>query len=536
MKRKMAMLMFCWPLVMVAQNPFLPMWEHIPDGEPYVFDDPDQPGRQRIYIYGSHDTRRTDYCGLEQVVWSAPVEHPTEWRYDGVILESVLDRDGNPLNADGLGDVLFAPDVTVTTDANGKKTYWLYPNNQAWGRNSQVACSDRPDGPFTVTNWSKDNPKSCDGILQFDPAVFTDDDGRIYGYWGFAQSWGAELDPETMCTLKTGGRKIENLVPGCIHDETYRFYEASSMRKIEDKYVLIYSRLTREGEFGMPATNYTLAYAYSDHPLGPFTYGGTIIDARARDTDPQGNIIPTANPTGNTHGSLCKVGDQWFVFYHRQTGVNEYSRQAMADPVEVKVEPGRGGRVYISEAKVTSEGLAVEGLNPQQRYPAAIACWLTGPEPVWRDSLGSHYSGPYVKATYPIEDRLLKKGVVKDPYDLSINVNPVINCTDGSILGYKYFNMSLLNQRRATKMVLNLKTLGVKGRIDVMIDSPWTEKGGQKVGSLTIPASKSSRAKDVAVALKGINQLEGKHALYLVFSSPVKGQSICEIMQLQLQK
>ena len=26
-----------------AQNPFLPLWEHIPDGEPYVFEDPDKP-------------------------------------------------------------------------------------------------------------------------------------------------------------------------------------------------------------------------------------------------------------------------------------------------------------------------------------------------------------------------------------------------------------------------------------------------------------------------------------------------------------
>ncbi len=38
-------------------NPYLPLWEHIPDGEPYVFEDPDQPGKYRVYIYGSHDSR-----------------------------------------------------------------------------------------------------------------------------------------------------------------------------------------------------------------------------------------------------------------------------------------------------------------------------------------------------------------------------------------------------------------------------------------------------------------------------------------------
>ena len=55
------------PLITVG-NPYLPLWEHIPDGEPYVFEDPDNPGHQRVYIYGSHDNLRTEYCGRDQVV------------------------------------------------------------------------------------------------------------------------------------------------------------------------------------------------------------------------------------------------------------------------------------------------------------------------------------------------------------------------------------------------------------------------------------------------------------------------------------
>ena len=43
-------------------NPYLPLWEHIPDGEPYVFEDPNNPGKQRVYIYGSHDNLITAYC------------------------------------------------------------------------------------------------------------------------------------------------------------------------------------------------------------------------------------------------------------------------------------------------------------------------------------------------------------------------------------------------------------------------------------------------------------------------------------------
>ena len=45
-----------------AQNPYLPLWEHLPDGEPRVFEDPDAPGKYRAYIIGSHDLTYTAYC------------------------------------------------------------------------------------------------------------------------------------------------------------------------------------------------------------------------------------------------------------------------------------------------------------------------------------------------------------------------------------------------------------------------------------------------------------------------------------------
>ena len=35
----------CAVLTIQAQNPYLPLWEHLPDGEPRVFDDPDNPGQ-----------------------------------------------------------------------------------------------------------------------------------------------------------------------------------------------------------------------------------------------------------------------------------------------------------------------------------------------------------------------------------------------------------------------------------------------------------------------------------------------------------
>ena len=118
--RKILMILSCLislSFTLSAQNPYLPLWEFIPDGEPYVFEDPDCPGKYRVYIYGSHDNLKWMYCGRDQVVWSAPIEDLTRWRYDGVIFKVNESPELYKLNADGTDDVLFAPDVTVTTEA-----------------------------------------------------------------------------------------------------------------------------------------------------------------------------------------------------------------------------------------------------------------------------------------------------------------------------------------------------------------------------------------------------------------------------------
>lgn len=524
------------PLVLVAfafqyalcVNPYLPLWEHIPDGEPYLFDDPDVPGKKRVYIYGSHDMLRTMYCGTDLVVWSASPDSLDSWRYDGVIFESRTDRDGKPLRADGSGDVLYAPDVAVKTMPDGKKMYYLYPNNQAGGRNGMVACSERPDGPFRVINWSKEKADSTDGVLRFDPAMFVDDDGRVYGYWGFGNSMAAELDPSTMATVKPGTRVVENLISGYKQDGVFRFYEASSMRKIDDKYVLVYSRWTADGEWGLPGSNYTLAYAYSDNPLGPYTYGGTIIDGRGRDTDANGNTIVTSTPNGNTHGSILKIGDRWWVFYHRQSGTDEYARQAMVAPIEVIVEPGPGGKVSISEAEYTSEGFETDGLDPLRRYPAAIASHITGPEPAYQKYPNMVYSGSHFQSVY------VDNHAVADPYNESINVSPVVNNTDGSILGYKYFNFDRLNGRKGARLVLDLIPEGIDGTITVYTSASW--KGNpQPVGHFELKSDMAGKPLKLSADVAAVSSLSGRHPLYLTFSSPVKGKSLCTITHLQFK-
>ena len=512
-----------------AQNPYMPLWEFIPDGEPYVFDDPDVPGKKRVYVYGSHDNLIKYYCGKDQVVWSAPVDDLTNWRYDGVIFELKNDANGKKLNADGSGDVLYAPDVTVVTDANGKKTYYLYPNVQHDKRNSLVAKSDRPDGPFVPVNWSKEKADSTVGPFAFDPACFVDDDGRVYGYWGFERSFAAELDPTTMSTVKPGTKIVEDMIPGHKQDHLYRFFEASSIRKIKDKYVFIYSRFTNEGEFGLPTTNYTLAYCYSNNPLGPWTYGGTIIDGRGRERLADGTVVATACPGGNTHGSICEINGEWWVFYHRQAGTSEYSRQAMVAPINVEVQEGKDGYVRISEAEFTSEGFCTEGLDPYKKYPAGIACYYTGPKPAVQEYPNVTYYGSHTNI------HRIKYDGKMNPFDESINKCEMVNNTSGSVIGYKYFNFRKTYGKDNLQLLLNITKEGVAGSIDVFIDRPNETDGGVKVGTISIDSQADKNPTDLAIAVSDLKNYNGKHALFLVFNSQTKEKSICTVNSLQFK-
>ena len=88
-------------------NPFLPLWEYTPDGEPHIFGD-------RIYLFGSHDTEGgVRYCSKgDYVGWSAPLDDLSDWRYEGVMCSA----EQHPHPRPGVTD-LYAPDVVQVKDA-----------------------------------------------------------------------------------------------------------------------------------------------------------------------------------------------------------------------------------------------------------------------------------------------------------------------------------------------------------------------------------------------------------------------------------
>ena len=447
-------------------NPYMPLWEHVPDGEPRVFN---HNGEERVYVYGSHDTERGEYCGRDYVVWSAPVTDLTNWTCHGTCYKAEDDS------------ILYAPDVVKKGD-----TYYMYAAEQK-GSRIMVARSDKPWGPFK-------DPVLTE--LGFDPGVLVDDDGRVYAYWGFCKSYCAELN-EDMATIIPGSLR-ENPIPHCRaawspEDDAFgweSFFEASSPRKMFGKYVYIFSRRVNEPVPGVyDDCNGFLSYMWSDWPLGGWQWGGDIsFNGGEILTDAEGKGIMTFR-WGNNHGSVMEVNGQWYVFYHRQTGLNEYSRQAMLEPVDAVL--GKNGKVWIGKVdyldgepvasrpvEMTSQGPQVNGINAREWISAGYTCHMHGgQETAWIEP------------------------VYEQREDVSARV---MNITDGLTLGFRYLQFGL-NAPKNITVVMNTET---RATVSVRLDAP----GGREIAWL------EAEGGEVTVPLK--SGVIGKHAIYFVFNMP----------------
>ena len=533
----------------MAQNPYLPLWEHVPDGEPRVFEDPDNPGKMRAYIIGSHDTHFTQYCGNDIRMWSAPVEDLTQWRDEGPIFSYFVN---------GQWDTMFAPDLVEVKDKQtGKKTYWLYPHSRGWQRVPMVCKGDRPNGPFVPVNLTADGTKCVDGsLIDFDPSVFIEtvtnkkdkdfDRGfRAYVFYGFQHSTACQLDQNTMYSKREGTELIDPFIPASSRDGKlldkagseykalykgqnpldFNFFEASSIRQVGNKYVMVFSGYSGQ-EYGQGATNSALRYAFGDSPLGPWRSGGVLVDSRGVVLGEDGSKLITTNAAHNTHGSLQEINGQWYVFYHRPPRGFGNARQAMVAPVKItwdKKPVAKGGVVKITGydpyskdnewtakaadgneytgAEVTSEGFQIYGLPPYQYYSAGIACFMTG---------GTN-----------------SNEWMQDNFDVWNNSMDLAGITNKGIVGFKYFGFGGLAQdtkgikafngiQKGDGAMLNLHlTPGGHGafKIHVLLDNAWK---GQEIAVVNVPAEAKRSATMYQVAVPGVEGLTGKHAVYLV--------------------
>ena len=470
--------------IVTGANPYMPLWEHVPDGEPRVFT---YNGETRIYLYGSHDTKKTDYCGPDYVVWSAPVDDLTNWTCHGICYTA----------SDG-GD-LYAPDVVQKGD-----TFYMYAAENR-GSSIMLVTSKCPWGPF-------ENPVKTE--LGFDPGILVDDDGRTYAFWGFCESHAGELNDD-MATLKKetivhhimGHSKPFWIKEDDGHvDPVDGFFEASSPRKINGKYVLIYSKRyeypkPENGVFG--SCNGFLSYKWSDTPLGEYKMGGDIsFNGGEVITGPDGNGIMTYQ-WGNNHGSLMKVKDQWYVFYHRQTGCNEYSRQAMVEPVDIAM--GKDGKIYIGKityengepvksdvVDATSQGFYLDGLDAYSIISAGYTCHMYDGlgKPMYQGNAEGTNEGVRVAHIQPVYEG---------------ESSPVVDIQSGATIGFKYLNFGS-DGASAAELTGDIPA-GFK--VSIRIDS----YDGKVVGATEV----SEDSKEVSFELS--EKITGKHAVYFEFNT-----------------
>ncbi len=316
-------------------NPYLPNWEYVPDGEPRVFGN-------RVYVYGSHDIAGSDrFCDYKLKVWSADVNNLNNWICHGDAFHTQADMD-HESDTTWTERELYAPDVV---EKNGK--YYLYA--YIVGSKGCVAVSDSPEGPFKLISHYKVPENSENEVKDgtfVDPGVLVNDDGRVYIYSGFLNSFMAEINGENMYEILPNTYKAGTIPSG---ENPFDFFEACSPRKVLDIYYLIYS----------PKVGSRLAYATSKSPVGPFQYRGTIVD----------NGVDF--PGGNNHGSICKINGQWYIFYHRMTNNSVFSRRGCVERIKILADG------TIPQVEMTSLGFE-ESLSPYKFVPADIACVLKG--------------------------------------------------------------------------------------------------------------------------------------------------------------
>lgn len=400
---------------MQALNPYLPEYEYVPDGEPYVFGD-------RVYVYGSHDRFQAPiFCMNDYVCWSAPVNDLGNWRYEGVIYK----KNQDPKNKTGLR-LLFAPDVARGRDGR----YYLFYAFDFMGIIGVAVC-DQPAGKYQFLGHVKYEDgtiygrKKGDPFL-FDPAVLIDDDGRNYLYFGFYTSVPAivtggkklrfdggyvvQLDDD-MLTLKSD-TKLLFPKEGKDSFENHEFFEASSIRKYEGKYYFVYSS----------RHNHELCYATSDYPDKDFTYKGTLVSNG--DVFLEGNDEWHArNYIGNNHGGMLRLDGNYYIFYHRHTNRSSYARQTCAEKL-VKNPDGS-----FKQAEITSCGLNNGPLLGKGIYGARIACNLWGLRGTGRYDV-KHAKKVFEEHPYFTQDK--KDGdVTAKQY--------IANMREGSVAGFKYF-------------------------------------------------------------------------------------------------
>ena len=456
-------------------NPYLPSWEYIPDGEPYVFNN-------RVYVYGSHDRFNGHvFCLNDYVCWSAPINDLGDWCYEGIIYNKIND----PLNPNGDMN-LFAPDVTQGPDGR----YYLYYVLDKVDVVSVAVCNE-PAGKYTFLGYvhHKDGTRLGEkpgDQPQFDPGVITVGN-KTYLYTGFCAPEDKTRNGAMVTVLDSDMLTVIEapvfIAPSKPYSngsgfEEHEFFEAPSIRKRNNIYYFIYSSIVM----------HELCYATSKYPNKDFKYKGVIVSNNDLHIS---SYKPANKPMyygGNNHGSIVEINGDWYIFYHRHTDGTTFSRQGCMEKIKF-LENGD-----IPQVEMTSCGSNNGPLMGEGEYPAYIACNLFCKDEALYTAQTAWMDNHYPKIT-------------QDGKDGDKEIGYIANIMDSTVAGFKYFECHGIQK-------VNIKVRGYcKGCFEVR-----TKWDGKVLGKIFVDFTNTWKEYSAEIKIP-----DGKQAIYLTYSGEGRG-------------
>ncbi|MFV0607470.1 MAG: family 43 glycosylhydrolase [Niabella sp.] len=244
-------------------------------------------------------------------------------------------------------------------ERNGKYYWYVSTNSTGIG----VAVADRPEGPYEdalgkplLTN--KDCFASTHSWACIDPAIYIDDDGQAWIFWGNRECYYAKL--------KNNMIEIDGEVKRMNFDG-FDFTEAPWIHKQNGKYYLTYATGFAE----------KIAYAMADKIDGPYEYKGILNEI--------------AGNSNTNHQAIVQFKGEWYFIYHNggiQTDGGSFSRSVCIDRLHYNADG------TIKRIVMTTEGANRDYAWSDSTNNPVLKGYYADPDILYAEKTGKYYIYP----------------------------------------------------------------------------------------------------------------------------------------------
>jgi arabinoxylan arabinofuranohydrolase len=432
----------------------------------------------RVYVYTTHDVFEYDSEGKLKENTYATIrtlncissDDLINWTDHGVI------QVAGPKGASGWASNSWAPAAAHKT-IDGKEKFFLYYANNA--STIGVLTSDSPVGPWSDPLGkpiiTRETENCSDVAWLFDPAVFVDDDGKAYLYFGGGVPKGKEAMPNTARAVELGEDMISLAGTPVVIEAPYLF-EDSGINKIGDTYYYSYCSnwSSRDNAVGLYVPKIAeIIIMTSKNPLGPWTYKGSILE----------NPGVFFEAWSNNHHSMIKFKDKWYMFYHSLLLCKDMSlpasgyRTTNVDEVIVSsdgtIKPIIGTRTGVKQVK---------NFDPFIENEAETFAWMGG----------------------------ITTKAIEGESKLYGKTNLAVNVTEtGDWIGISNVDFGATG---ADCFTAKVSSMASGNAIKICLDNPESEA----IGYLEVPNTGSENIYKEVTAK--INKVQGVHNLFFIFA------------------